>query len=288
MSNPLGASTRTSPEPQQSDVTVRPKSPIRTATKRKRNDSDNTDLKAVPAAPGKRKGSKNSKVSKSHEDGNLDVEQGLNLVFGNIGNGLLADYVAKRTKRFFPELSLVEFEDRRIPETAFHDTTSWTKPRTLQALPSFLEHYSPKAGKSIALSSASEQPGSPHTLVITSAGLRAADITRALRVFQTKDAVVAKLFAKHIKLREAIEYVKKTRMSIGVGTPSRIIDLFDSSALSLSSLEQVVIDCSHIDRKKRGIFDMRETQQSLMALLNRPELKSRYGDSSGKVRLLFY
>ena len=34
---------------------------------------------------------------------------------------------------------------------------------------------------------------------------------RALRIFQTKDAVVAKLFAKHIKLREAIEYVKKSR-----------------------------------------------------------------------------
>lgn len=63
-------------------------------------------------------------------------------------------------------------------ETAFHDTTSWVKPRTLQDMPSFLEHYNPKVGSSLALSSASKNPGSPHTLVITSAGLRAADITR--------------------------------------------------------------------------------------------------------------
>ena len=59
-------------------------------------------------------------------------------------------------------------------------------------------------------------------------------------------------------------------------------------ALSSSSLERIVVDCSHVDRKKRGIFDMRETQQPLMAFLNQPELKSRYGIGSGKVRLLFY
>lgn len=34
---------------------------------------------------------------------------------------------------------------------------------------------------------------------------------RVLRVFQTENATVAKLFAKHIKLKDAIEYVKKTR-----------------------------------------------------------------------------
>jgi uncharacterized protein YdcH (DUF465 family) len=34
---------------------------------------------------------------------------------------------------------------------------------------------------------------------------------RALRQFQNKDSAVAKLFAKHIKLDEARETVKKTR-----------------------------------------------------------------------------
>lgn len=40
--------------------------------------------------------------------------------------------------------------------------------------------------------------------------------------------MVAKLFAKHIKLKDAIEFVKKTRMNFGVGTPSRLIDLFSA------------------------------------------------------------
>lgn len=69
----------------------------------------------------------------------------------------------------------------------------------------------------------------------------------SLRTFEAKDAVVAKLFAKHIKLADAIEYVKRTRcafknpapaiaerlltllrIGIGVGTPERLIALLDA------------------------------------------------------------
>ena len=49
-----------------------------------------------------------------------------------------------------------------------------------------------------------------------------------------------------------------------------------------------MIDSSHIDQKKRGIFDMRETLEPLMALLNQSDLKTRYGYGSGNVRLLLY
>ena len=98
------------------------------------------------------------------------------------------------------------------------------------------------------------------------------------------------------------------RMSFGVGTPVRIIDLLDSGmsfsrprpklfciagpndsgALSLSALERVVVDCSHIDQKRRGILNMRETQEPLVRLLNRPELKDRYSSGEGGIQLLFY
>ena len=74
---------------------------------------------------------------------------------------------------------------------------------------------------------APEDKGHPHTIIVAAAGLRAADLTRALRQFQTKESMVAKLFAKHIKLKEAVETAKKTRMGIGVGTPQRIMDLLE-------------------------------------------------------------
>lgn len=77
------------------------------------------------------------------------------------------------------------------------------------------------------MSDVAQEQGHPHTLVVAGAGLRAADLTRALRKFQTKDALVAKLFAKHIKLKEAVEMVKNSRINIGVGTPQRITDLLD-------------------------------------------------------------
>ena len=100
-------------------------------------------------------------------------------------------------------------------------------------------------------------------------------------------------------------------MSLGVGTPSRVIDLLNAGellatlsqshkrsfekatltlagALSTSELRAVVVDCSHIDQKKRSILDMREIQQPLIKLLNRPELKGRYGRGGEEIKLLVY
>lgn len=58
--------------------------------------------------------------------------------------------------------------------------------------------------------------------------------------------------------------------------------------LSLEHLERIVIDASYIDQKKRGIFDMKETQAPLMQLLNRDGLKERYGSTLDRVDLLIY
>ncbi|KAK0510118.1 hypothetical protein JMJ35_007512 [Cladonia borealis] len=252
-------------------------------TKRKRSTDDN--FESTPLRPIKLK---KAKKAKRVEDDNLDLEHGLNLAIGKLDSRLQADYVAQRTKRFSSELSLVELEDRHVPAKAFRDTSDWDRTRMLKNLPEFLEHYSSRGADHKFLSSSLEQAGSPHTIVVTSAGLRAADIARVLRKFQTKESVVAKLFAKHIKLKDAIEYVRRTRICIGVGTPSRIIDLFNAGALTSSNLERIVIDASHFDQKKRGIFDMRETQEPLVQLLNRMELKSRYSSDTGAIQILLY
>jgi hypothetical protein len=51
--------------------------------------------------------------------------------------------------------------------------------------------------------------------------------SRVVRKFQTKDATVAKLFAKHIKLKDSVKFLKSTRTGIAVGTPTRLKDLMD-------------------------------------------------------------
>lgn len=61
------------------------------------------------------------------------------------------------------------------PETAIQDSTTFDRPRSIDNLPAFLEKFS---GNSTKLWSASKKNGSPHTIIITAAGLRAAELAR--------------------------------------------------------------------------------------------------------------
>ena len=105
-------SLRASPGPKQQATLTTPKMPSR-STKRKRNDSEDHKLVVIVNSV-KREKSNKPKTTKSDEDHYLDLDRGLNLAFAKLDNRLLADYVATRTKRFFPDLSLVELEDIHI------------------------------------------------------------------------------------------------------------------------------------------------------------------------------
>lgn len=67
-----------------------------------------------------------------------------------------------------------------------------------------------------------------------------------------------------------------------------MIDLLENEALSTAKLRRIVIDASHIDQKKRGILDMRETMMPLVQLLTRKELKEKYTDPDQPIDLIFY
>ncbi|KAF2170316.1 hypothetical protein M409DRAFT_19138 [Zasmidium cellare ATCC 36951] len=257
------------------------------SSKRKREGNEEEGLADKKAAKKKKR---TKKKPQDVEDEALDTKLGINHAIAHMDSRLMADHIAQRTRRFQPDLSLVEAEDIHISDKAIADTTSFDKQRTNDNLPAFLEKFAPSRikKKGAKLSDAPKEAGSPHTLVVAGAGLRAADLARALRKFQTKESMVAKLFAKHIKLKEAAEMTKKTRMGIGVGTPQRLIDLLEDGALSTKHLERIVMDASHIDQKKRGVLDMKELQVPLVQLLNKAELKERYGSGEGRVELLFF
>lgn len=86
--------------------------------------------------------------------------------------------------------------------------------------------------------------------------------------------------------------MKKSRISIGVGTPQRIIDLLEDRALKTEGVERIVVDASHIDVKKRGMLDMKETLVPLVELLMRREFRERYGgeggEKAGGLEVMFY
>ncbi|KAL8954006.1 MAG: hypothetical protein Q9222_000167 [Ikaeria aurantiellina] len=253
-------------------------------------------------------GSNGSRIEKSRKVINASASC-IDQSIGKMDNRLLADHLAQRNKKFSEKLSIVELGDMQVPENAILDTSTWERERSIEGLPEFLEHFAQDGGKAMQLAVAPQQPGAPHTLVLTAAALRAASLTRydmfvllmprvaslqparALRHFQRQDAAVAKLFAKHIKLKDACEFVKKTRICIGVGTPSRVLELIDRGVLTIGSLDRIVIDRSYLDQKKRSILDMRETQEPLQQILARPELKARYlttNTTSRPAKLIFY
>ncbi|KAM3064971.1 Protein cms1 [Clarireedia jacksonii] len=233
----------------------------------------------------KNKESTKRKKPKPSEDEDIDVEAGLNHAIAKMDNHLLADYIARQTRRYEDDLSSIELEDKYLPATAIQDTTSWDKPRTLDNLPEFLEKFSGNATK---LWSASKKNGSPHTIIVTAAGLRAADIARAVRKFQTKDVKVAKLFAKHIKIKDSIAFLKSTRTGIAVGTPQRLQDLMDDGSLAIDRLERIIIDASHVDQKQRGVLEMKETQVPLIKWLSASTFRDRYEGSTDRLQILFY
>lgn len=99
------------------------------------------------------------------------------------------------------------------------DSTSWKELRSTENLPAFLEAF---AGENEKLDQAPKKCGSPHTIIVAGAGLRAADLVRydepaklsisgrvlgpsreltmvcrAVRKFQKKGCSVAKLVSNH-------------------------------------------------------------------------------------------
>jgi protein CMS1 len=239
---------------------------------------------AEDPAPEK-KSKKKKRNAKFREDESLDSELGLNTLFTRMDNNLLADHLAQKLTRFGTELSPVELSDLTVSANSIRDTTSWQEPRTLEKLPDFIEMF---AENPEDLSKAPKKNGAPHTLIVAGAGLRAADIVRAVRKFSGKDNSVAKLFAKHMKVEEQVTFLKNRKSGIGVGTPARLAELIDNGALSLGSLQRIVVDASHIDQKKRGVMDMKDTMLPLARFLSRGEFAERYVDEEKPLALLFY
>lgn len=184
--------------------------PTAPSKKRKREADQGTtpeDKKAAKKA--KRKQKKALRAKEISED-DLDLTLHLNRAFSRLDSQLLADYVNARTRLYGKDLSSVELEDRFLPARTVRDTSGYEGDRTLDNLAGFLKK---QCGK---LEATPKTPtGAPHTLVVTASGIRAADVFRALKgglpKVGVKEASVAKLFAKHMKVGEQVEHLKKNK-----------------------------------------------------------------------------
>jgi len=282
----------------------------------------------------------------------LDDEAGLNRAFASMDSQLLADYLSQKTTRFGADLSPVELADlyisgeKLLPSAgcsrpgllggtwkrltwmhakanAVTDTSAFEKDRTLENLPEFLEAFSEQPQQ---LGKAPKANGSPHTLVVAGAGLRAADLVRCVSVpdGDEPDMDIAShktgraaaddagqgcqevpgqrqrsgearkcsrvalavrrgqfvadsrgQFAKHIKLEEAVAFLKAKRTGIAVGTPARLMDLLDNGNFP-SPLMSVCLQ-SDADSRGRRALRRQPAAPDCGCIPYRPEAARRFG-----------
>lgn len=78
------------------------------------------------------------------------------------------------------------------------------------------------------------------------------------------------------------------RIGIGIGTPQRLLDLLEKDVMKPKDLKRIVIDGSHLDQKKRSIFDMKELLDPLVKLLSTPSIKDRLDDNDNRTNVLVF
>lgn len=95
-------------------ATIPATSPLQ-LTKRTRNDEDDDGPEVPEVRPVKKAKKRKARPGIQDQDIDLDLKRGLNLAIGKMDRGLLSDYIAQRTKRFWTDLSAVELMDLHIP-----------------------------------------------------------------------------------------------------------------------------------------------------------------------------
>ncbi|KAG0303599.1 cms1 ribosomal small subunit [Dissophora globulifera] len=126
--------------------------------------------------------------------------------------------------------------------------------------------------------------GAPVVLIVSSSGVRAVEVIRALPLF-AEAAKVGKLFAKHLKIQEQAYFLDNTCTHICVGTPHRLEKLILDGSLKLDRLELVLLDCNK-DAKKRTILDIQEIRVELFKMLEVNDLVEQF--KSGKTQVAIF
>jgi len=120
---------------------------------------------------------------------------------------------------------------------------------------------------------------SPMVIIICISALRAVEVLKDISSLNIR---AAKLFAKHMNISDQVSMLKNNSYPIAVGTPNRLLKLFDTteegkSALSLDQTELIVIDCFE-DIKKFTVCTMNDTAPDLMKFILDavvPQMKKR-------------
>ncbi|KXS14643.1 hypothetical protein M427DRAFT_32861 [Gonapodya prolifera JEL478] len=74
----------------------------------------------------------------------------------------------------------------------------------------------------------------------------------------------AKLFGRHMKMPEQVEFLAGRKVSVAVGTPNRLVKLMEISTLRKAQV--LVLDGTYHDKKQRTISTLNETKDDIRSL----------------------
>jgi len=157
----------------------------------------------------------------------------------------------------------------------FNSSISASSPSTsTTSLDEYLTELVPKTkwSKQADLSS------TPVVLIIAQSALRCIELGKILKnSSSSKIFTFQYLFAKHKKLSEQIEFLKKstTLFNIIIGTPKRIDDILDEKCLNLKRLKFVLIDWNYQNIKQQRLIDLNQLKTELFHLLCEQKMLSK-------------
>lgn len=154
------------------------------------------------------------------------------------------------------EKEQLNFENVRVVSS--EDTKSPTSEVLLKMLP---DVYGVLVKKKL------NATGAPRMIILTGGALRVISLRKLMIDLGGPDCKVAKLFAKHMKVKEQCSFLSKSVVHVAVGTPKRISELIDLDALKLNRLRYLAIDWNFRDKKLQRMVDLTQVKNDLVDAL---------------------
>jgi protein CMS1 len=138
-----------------------------------------------------------------------------------------------------------------------HETIHPSSPIPVSALESTLIESEPTTWESMFATppQLSDPPvARPSAVFLSPSAVGALDCLKSCQTFH-KGCHIAKLFAKHIKLPEQVDYIAKNPICMALGTPNRILKLASDTHVSFTELRYLILDMRE-NKKAQTMVDI--------------------------------
>ena len=111
------------------------------------------------------------------------------------------------------------------------------------------------------------EKGVPLLLFVSSSAVRSLELAREAKEGLGQNCIVAKLFAKHMKIDKQLKFLSSHVCHIATGTPERLLQIIAKYDFLKIPLKLVVLDWQRKDAKQRRLIDISENKEPLSFFL---------------------